>query len=663
MGTIGSIVVNLEAQTAQFEKSVTHSGESLGTLKEKGEGPFFRGLQEGLGFGTALEGIHLAVEGVEKLAEVGEKAFEVVEETVKNATSAYRLAGTLHIPTDSLMAFQNAGKAVGIETDTFNKSLEHLEKTLGEVGTGGGAEASKALQQIGLDGKALASQGIDLTFEQIADKIAGMKNPYEQASAAAALFGAKTGQELLPLLQKGAAGLEHYKDEGREFGNTLNDIEAAKLVAVNDEFLKIGERVEGVKDRITVALAPTLLALADHILALVPPAEQMKSAIVEALHGVGMAVGYVLDGWQLYKTGVLAVATGVSGYIAGIIEAVDEMAHALEGVINMIPGMHVAFTSGLDDIRDTALEMTRSLAQQTRDEWGKPWPHTQIDDAFKHMNAEADAAAAQIEGTKSKIASPIDESFSRTAEKVAATLAELKKQVDTFGMSEGDKKLFDLKAMGAGDADVAQAQKMVDTLQQLENTKKATEELKKLREQLDTFGMTAGQREIHSLEQITGVDPKIIEQAKAMQSQLDALEGQKKLAEEGKRIFADVETPLEKYSARLDELNKALADGAINQDVYGRAVAKATDELDKQHAEKERAHEHDKVSADVRRFDFRSLPSAHTQHPNSPQALLAKKADEHSKLLGQANYYLSETYRFQRDTYYQTGQATDVVNV
>ena len=662
MGTIGSIVVNLEAQTAQFEKSVTHSGESLGTLKEKGEGPFFRGLQEGLGFGTALEGIHLAVEGVEKLAEVGEKAFEVVEETVKNATSAYRLAGTLHIPTDSLMAFQNAGKAVGIETDTFNKSLEHLEKTLGEVGTGGGAEASKALQQIGLDGKALASQGIDLTFEQIADKIAGMKNPYEQASAAAALFGAKTGQELLPLLQKGAAGLEHYKDEGREFGNTLNDIEAAKLVAVNDEFLKIGERVEGVKDRITVALAPTLLALADHILALVPPADQMKAAIVEALHGVGMAVGYVLDGWQLYKTGVLAVATGVSGYIAGIIEAVDEMAHALEGVINMIPGMHVAFTSGLDDIRDTALEMTRSLAQQTRDEWGKPWPHTQIDDAFKHMNAEADAAAAHIEGSKSKIASPIDESFSRTAEKVAATLAELKKQVDTFGMSEGDKKLFDLKAMGAGDADVAQAQKLVDTLEHLENTKKATAELAKLKAQLDTFGMTEGQKEIHSLEQITGVDPKIIEQAKAMQSQLDALEGQKKIAEEGKKIFDEVASPLEKYSARLDELNKALADGAINQDVYAEAVAKATDALDKQH-DKHKAHDHDKLAAETRRFDFRSLPAAHMQHPNNPQALLAKKADEHSKLLGQANYYLSETYRFQRDTYYQTGQATDVVNV
>ena len=661
MGTIGSIVVNLEAQTAQFEKSITRSGESLGTLKEKGEGPFFRGLQEGLGFGAALEGIHLAIEGVEKLAEVGERAAEMVEETVKGVTATYRMAGTLHIPTESLMAFQNAAKAVGIDTETFNKSLEHLTREIGAAANGTGP-ASAGLKQLGLNAADLANMGADRAFEAIADKIADIPNPMSQATAAFELFG-KQGQELLPLLQKGAAGLEHYKDEGREFGNTLNDIEAAKLVAVNDEFLKIGERVEGVKDRITVALAPTLLALADHILALVPPADQMKAAIVEALHGVGMAVGYVLDGWQLYKTGVLAVATGVSGYIAGIIEAVDEMAHALEGVINMIPGMHVAFTSGLDDIRDTALEMTRSLAQQTRDEWGKPWPHTQIDDAFKHMNAEADAAAAHIEGSKSKIASPIDESFSKTAEKVAATLAELKKQVDTFGMSEGDKKLFDLKAMGAGDADVAQAQKMVDTLQQLENTKKATEELKKLREQLDTFGMTAGQREIHSLEQITGVDPKIIEQAKAMQSQLDAMEGQKKLAEEGKRIFADVETPLEKYSARLDELNKALADGAINQDVYGRAVAKATDELGKQHAEKDRAHEHDKVSADVRRFDFRSLPAAHTQHPNNPQALLAKKADEHSKLLGQANYYLSETYRFQRDTYYQTGQATDVVNV
>jgi hypothetical protein len=54
-----------------------------------------------------------------------------------------------------------------------------------------------------------------------------------------------------------------------------------------------------------------------------------------------------------------------------------------------------------------------------------------------------------------------------------------------------------------------------------------------------------------------------------------------KLMEEGKRMKEDLQTPAEKYASTLENLNKLHSIGAIDAETFGRAVAKAKDEMAK----------------------------------------------------------------------------------
>ena len=60
----------------------------------------------------------------------------------------------------------------------------------------------------------------------------------------------------------------------------------------------------------------------------------------------------------------------------------------------------------------------------------------------------------------------------------------------------------------------------------------------------------------------------------------DATRAKEKLADAGKRLFDETRTPSEKLNIELARLNDLLQEGAINWDVYSRAVFKAQDDFD-----------------------------------------------------------------------------------
>jgi hypothetical protein len=74
-------------------------------------------------------------------------------------------------------------------------------------------------------------------------------------------------------------------------------------------------------------------------------------------------------------------------------------------------------------------------------------------------------------------------------------------------------------------------------------------------------------------------DPRIVAGNAAIDAHMKLLD---RLEARGREVFAATRTPLEQYNARLEELNKLLEAGAIDQDTYGRAVKQAQENLDRQ---------------------------------------------------------------------------------
>jgi len=69
---------------------------------------------------------------------------------------------------------------------------------------------------------------------------------------------------------------------------------------------------------------------------------------------------------------------------------------------------------------------------------------------FDDVQSKAAATAQAMADKKHSVAGAITDDFEENAKKIQGILAGMQKDVATFGMSEGDKKLADLKASGAG---------------------------------------------------------------------------------------------------------------------------------------------------------------------------------------------------------------------
>jgi hypothetical protein len=133
--------------------------------------------------------------------------------------------------------------AVG-HTEELEKALRVLERGLGSIKTGSKEYADK-LQGIGISSQQIASMPLEQAYRMVADRIAGLSDHSQKAIAAYELFG-KTGQALLPVLEKGSAGLDQAAASVNRFGGVSDDA-AAKALAFKRAMRELEQGLQDIK--------------------------------------------------------------------------------------------------------------------------------------------------------------------------------------------------------------------------------------------------------------------------------------------------------------------------------------------------------------------------------------------------------------------------------
>jgi hypothetical protein len=544
MSTLGNILVKLEASTAQFSSGIKKAEEGLQSLHSmagKLKGALFAGL--------AIAGVGLGVDGIKN----------IIETSMTAAKSAWNMSSALGMSTESLMGLQIAAKHAGVDTEAFNSGLNKMAKNIGEAAINGGSAAEK-LSRLGLNAKDLANMGMDKAFSQIASKIGSIQNPAERAAAMVELFG-KGGQALAPMFMEGAEGIEKAKQAAIESGAAMKDIDAAKLVAAHEEMEKIGERVEGIKNQFTIALAPVLSEMAKKILDLLPCADKMRNIFIDALRNIAKAVAAFMDVWTFFKIGVLTVIAGVEWALYGVIKYVEMVANSFIWLHNKVSSDQWEDVHWGEGIRKEAENTWATI----KDMASQPLALEKVDAFFDGIQDAANKTAEAMVAKKPHIIQALVDGFDEGSKKIKSIMDELQKSLDEFGMTAGQKKLFELKSLGA--------------------------------------------------------KPEEIKQAENLIRQLERLENQKKTMEEGNKIFEEMKTPMEKYQDQIGHIDDLLMAGVINSETYDRAVAKYQDELLK--GDKDKAN---KTGASTRRFEFALPEQAKLVDPMKEQLAVAKES-------------------------------------
>lgn len=210
-----------------------------------------RSLTEGaVGLQSAFAGIAgaaIVVDQLNKVRAAIDRLDAIDDLSEKYGVAASKLAG-----------YTYASEVAGTSTEAFAAGLNKLSKNLAAA-AGGGAEQAAAFKAIGVAVKDSNGQlrDADEVLLDVADKFASYQDGAGKAALAQQIFG-KSGAELIPILNKGRAGIQELVGEAQRLGLVMGDDAYKAAGDLNDNLKKLELASQALSTRIAAELVPGL---------------------------------------------------------------------------------------------------------------------------------------------------------------------------------------------------------------------------------------------------------------------------------------------------------------------------------------------------------------------------------------------------------------------
>ena len=357
MATLSSINIKLGTQTAGLERGFANAGRTAGQFGDKMNALAQRVALVGVAMGAALTAAAVAAV---------RNQLPVIDDIAKTADR-------LGTATEPLIGLAHAAGLAGASQEELFKSLEKMERSLGEAVLGTG-EAKDALLLLGLSAEELSTMSADEAFIKIADAISKLDTQAAKVAAAADIFG-RSGVKLINVMDGGAASIRAAMEEVEELGLTFSRYDASKVEAANDAMTRLTGALTGLGRELTIAVAPALTTFANSLIDLVKwmgglSLETVKNTV--KLVAMATAIG-----------GAVMIIPKIIAAIRGIILALKSMtiaqaiAHAFAGPSGWLILAGAAIAAGLAV-------------------WGVEYAFSSLNDTMADAAGGADKAAAAV---------------------------------------------------------------------------------------------------------------------------------------------------------------------------------------------------------------------------------------------------------------------------
>jgi hypothetical protein len=530
----GALAGNRGAMSG-FTRGMTQARVSLSLFKDSalsaGAG-VAKGLVAGVGAGAgqvkklaSAVGPAVMQLGAMGLGAVGVGA-AIVGHALKGIDDLSESASRIGVTTAALGSLRYAAQLTGTDAENLDGALLKMNNALSDSVSKGGP-AGETLKKMGLDASQLIQMSPDEAFKKISDGFAKLPNDADKASAAMELFG-KSGPAMLNTLNAGSKEIDRLSAEAGKLGLAISDVDVSKVGAANDALDKMGYAASGVANAFAIAIAPAVTAVGDQVVGFASQGVGAADVVKAGLYAVATVVGGVADAWQVWKIVAAGVFTVVGMAVTIVLKVILGLGKAIESLINLVPGVKVSFTKGLEGVADIADKTTVELGKKFGTLTKEPWAHEATDKFFNKIESGSAMATSAVNNT-AKAVRGIGDSFSDSSKKIKEMTDALKLQIATYGKSAADVEVYKLQQAGASSAVIAGAQAMATQYNALEKQHKAMDEWKS----------------------------------------------------ESKKIFEDVMTPLEKYNKQIDKLKNLQANGLIDQTTVDRGTKDAKKDYDK----------------------------------------------------------------------------------
>lgn len=291
MAQVGSLVVDLIAQTASFNTNITKAAQNLNS--------------QAAGMQRSLQKIEQAASftsnGIKALAEsyVAVEGLRVAQSALDYASGLGEVSQQIGITVEDLQVYRYAATQVGVSQEEMEKGLGKFTQTLGKAQLGS-ASSAEVFSALGVsirsaDGALRTTSDI---LPDVADAIARIPDPAKRAAIEVALFG-RAGQKLDTLLSGGSNAIKAQAAELSSYGIVTEEM-AAKADEAADKISKMKFVLE---TQISAAVANN------------------ADAIIKLANGVEMLTGKAVQFVAAYPRFAAALAGAAAGSRYGLVGA------------------------------------------------------------------------------------------------------------------------------------------------------------------------------------------------------------------------------------------------------------------------------------------------------------------------------------------------------
>lgn len=302
-------------------------------------------------FAGRLAGPFAAISGV-----VGYTLHQAVFGFQETGAAIERMAKQTGTPVERFQELSYAASQFGVESEDVQDALKTLNEYIVEIGTGDNQELAALFDALGIsvrDANGQLRTAADI-LPEFADGIQRNDNIALQTKMAIAAFGDEAGVRLLPLLQKGGAGIEELSRKAHELGIVMSSDDARAASDMSVAMSNLRQSVAGVTNSIGSALAPAVLQATERLQGLVQSNREAFSAQFVAVADRFVAAFSRID-FEALASGFLTVAD----YAIRAFDAIGGFNTVIYGLGAVMAGKTL---SSLFSLGSSVLELGKSFA-------------------------------------------------------------------------------------------------------------------------------------------------------------------------------------------------------------------------------------------------------------------------------------------------------------
>lgn len=247
-----------DAMRASMAEFAAGAKESTAKAKES-----FEGLHE------SLEGVNKGMEGLAKAAKmvgeimaagaIGEAIHELMEKTGEYGESIESAGQRTGMGVEKIQQLRFAAQMSGVDFQGLSQSMALLSVKMQGV-IKDGSPVAEAFSAIGLHGKEIKDANLEDVLMKMATAFHGAEDGAAKQAVAMELLG-RSGAQLIPFLNKGAAGIQELMKRASDLGIVLDESAIKKSAELAEQMKELQAVHEATSVQIGMTLAPAFMAI------------------------------------------------------------------------------------------------------------------------------------------------------------------------------------------------------------------------------------------------------------------------------------------------------------------------------------------------------------------------------------------------------------------